>query len=61
MITLALSQVAWGIAFGWRSLTGGDDGLPISLVRNFRQAGLLQATARSISLFCCWWASRRCC
>jgi branched-chain amino acid transport system permease protein len=28
MITLALSQVAWGVAFGWRSLTGGDDGLP---------------------------------
>jgi branched-chain amino acid transport system permease protein len=27
MITLALSQVAWGVAFGWRSLTGGDDGL----------------------------------
>lgn len=28
MITLALSQVLWGIAFGWRSLTGGSDGLP---------------------------------
>jgi branched-chain amino acid transport system permease protein len=28
MITLALAQVAWGIAFGWRSMTGGDDGLP---------------------------------
>jgi branched-chain amino acid transport system permease protein len=28
MITLALSQVLWGIAFGWRLLTGGDDGLP---------------------------------
>jgi branched-chain amino acid transport system permease protein len=28
MITLALSQVVWGIAFGWRSMTGGDDGLP---------------------------------
>ena len=28
MITLALPQVLWGIAFGWRSLTGGDDGLP---------------------------------
>jgi branched-chain amino acid transport system permease protein len=28
MITLALAQVAWGVAFGWRSLTGGDDGLP---------------------------------
>jgi branched-chain amino acid transport system permease protein len=27
-ITLALSQLMWGIAFGWRSLTGGDDGLP---------------------------------
>lgn len=28
MITLALSQVVWGVAFGWRSMTGGDDGLP---------------------------------
>jgi branched-chain amino acid transport system permease protein len=28
MITLAMSQVLWGVAFGWRSLTGGDDGLP---------------------------------
>ena len=28
MITLALGQVLWGIAFEWRSLTGGDDGLP---------------------------------
>ncbi len=28
MITLALSQVVWGVASGWRSMTGGDDGLP---------------------------------
>ena len=28
MITLALSQVLWGIAIGWRTLTGGEDGLP---------------------------------
>jgi branched-chain amino acid transport system permease protein len=28
MITLALAQVVWGIAFGWRGFTGGDDGLP---------------------------------
>ncbi|HEX6513900.1 MAG TPA: branched-chain amino acid ABC transporter permease [Chloroflexota bacterium] len=28
MLTLALAQVIWGIAFEWRSLTGGDDGLP---------------------------------
>lgn len=28
IITLALSQVLWGIAFKWRSITKGDDGLP---------------------------------
>ena len=28
LITLALSQVLWGIAFKWRSITRGDDGLP---------------------------------
>ncbi len=28
LITLALSQVLWGIAFKWRSVTRGDDGLP---------------------------------
>jgi len=27
MITLALAQVVWGIAYKWRSFTGGDDGL----------------------------------
>jgi len=28
LITLALAQVVWGIAFKWRSVTMGDDGLP---------------------------------
>lgn len=28
MITLALTQAVWAIAFTWRSLTGGDDGFP---------------------------------
>lgn len=28
MITLAIAQVGWGIAHGWRTVTGGDDGLP---------------------------------
>jgi len=28
LITVALSQVLWGIAFKWRSITRGDDGLP---------------------------------
>lgn len=27
MITLALSQILWGVAFTWRSVTGGEDGL----------------------------------
>jgi branched-chain amino acid transport system permease protein len=27
MITLAIGQVFWGIAIGWREVTGGDDGL----------------------------------
>jgi branched-chain amino acid transport system permease protein len=28
MITFALSQVVWSVAFGWRNLTNGDDGMP---------------------------------
>jgi branched-chain amino acid transport system permease protein len=27
LATIALSQIVWGIAFKWRSLTGGDDGM----------------------------------
>ncbi len=27
MITLALGQIAWAVAFSWRRVTGGDDGL----------------------------------
>lgn len=29
MITLALAQTLWSIAFGWRTMTGGDDGLNV--------------------------------
>ncbi|MFY9696010.1 MAG: branched-chain amino acid ABC transporter permease [Xanthobacteraceae bacterium] len=50
MITLALSQVAWGIAFGWRSLTGGDDGLP-SVPRPELAAGWSLAGDRSFYFF----------
>jgi branched-chain amino acid transport system permease protein len=28
MITLALGQTLWGVAFRWANLTGGDNGLP---------------------------------
>jgi branched-chain amino acid transport system permease protein len=27
-ITLAMGQVVWAVLFGWRSVTGGDDGMP---------------------------------
>ena len=27
-ITIMLGQLVWAIVFGWRSLTGGDDGMP---------------------------------
>lgn len=28
LITLSVAELVWGLAFKWRSLTGGDDGLP---------------------------------
>jgi len=28
LITMALGQVSWGLAYRWTSLTGGDNGLP---------------------------------
>jgi branched-chain amino acid transport system permease protein len=28
MITFALAQVLWAVAFGWRTMTNGDDGMP---------------------------------
>ncbi len=28
MITLALAQVLWGVAYSWKSFTGADDGIP---------------------------------
>jgi len=28
MITLALGQVMWAVTWGWRAVTGGDDGFP---------------------------------
>jgi branched-chain amino acid transport system permease protein len=35
MITFALSQVVWSVAFGWRNLTNGDDGMPGVIRPNF--------------------------
>jgi branched-chain amino acid transport system permease protein len=35
MITLALSQCVWGLAYRWNSLTGGDNGINVSVRPNF--------------------------
>ncbi len=35
MITLALGQCAWGLAYRWNSLTGGDNGINLSGRPNF--------------------------
>jgi len=35
MITLALGQCAWGLAYRWNSLTGGDNGINLSTRPNF--------------------------
>jgi len=35
MITLALGQCVWGLAYRWNSLTGGDNGLNLSARPNF--------------------------
>ena len=35
MITLALGQCVWGLAYRWNSLTGGDNGININMRPNF--------------------------
>lgn len=35
MITLALGQCVWGLAYRWNSLTGGDNGIVIKVRPNF--------------------------
>jgi branched-chain amino acid transport system permease protein len=35
MITLALGQCVWGLAYRWNSLTGGDDGINLRGRPNF--------------------------
>jgi branched-chain amino acid transport system permease protein len=35
MITLALGQCVWGLAYRWNSLTGGDNGINLTVRPNF--------------------------
>ena len=71
MITLALAQVLRGIAYGWRTMTGGDDGPPVSLGQTWEGSCPGPCTSRptfsppcSWSLRswwrrCIWWCTRR--
>jgi branched-chain amino acid transport system permease protein len=44
--TVALSEIVWGIAFKWRSLTHGDDGMSVSQSIGFPGAESLSQTVR---------------
>src|SRR5437588_11680070 len=45
MITLALGQIVWGVAYRWASLTNGDNG--VNVTGRPRPFGLSLATAHS--------------
>ena len=51
MITLALAQIAWGIAFSWRDVTGGDDGLRGIVRPTFAPLNVDLTSAGSFYLF----------
>ena len=38
MITLALGQCVWGLAYRWNSLTGGDNGINLQQPAEFRRS-----------------------
>jgi branched-chain amino acid transport system permease protein len=44
MISLALAQALWGLAYRWASVTGGDNGLSIPLRPTLPLAGRLEST-----------------
>jgi branched-chain amino acid transport system permease protein len=66
MITLALGQVMWGIAYRWVDLTGGDNGIrldhrPVLLGFDFTDPVRfyeLVAAALVVALFCLWQLDR---
>jgi branched-chain amino acid transport system permease protein len=51
IITLAIGQILWGLSFQWTSLTGGDNGIPVTTMPSigpFRLAD--QQTIRVVTL-----------
>ena len=56
MITLALGQILWGLAYRWISVTNGDNGLDVATrpraVRLFARIGDGPSTTRRLSCSC---------
>ena len=57
MLTLAFSMLVWGVAFKWRSMTGGDDGFVGVDVPAFIAAQIVGAILAT--LLCGWLARSR--
>lgn len=66
MITLALGQIVWGMAYRWVELTGGDNGVRLSARPVFFGIDLsgavsfyyFTASVFAIALFCLWQLER---
>ena len=52
MITLALGQCVWGLAYRWNSLTGGDNGINMPRKPQFWGLNLSQDTTMFYVAFC---------
>ncbi|HEV2551839.1 MAG TPA: ABC transporter permease [Stellaceae bacterium] len=59
MLTLAVAQIVWSVAFQWTDLTGGDNGVlgvwPPSWARN---GGVFYLLALALSAGAIWWMRR---
>ncbi len=57
MITLALGEILWGLAYRWISLTGGDNGINVptrpAVIRLFAVRREHRSTTRRWSFFSC--------
>jgi len=58
MITLALGQCVWGLAYRWNSLTGGDNGINLRVRPKF---GIDLANEVASSTWCSVFSRSRCC
>ena len=51
IITLAIGQIMWGLSYQWTSMTGGDNGIPVTAMPSIGPFGLTDAqTLRVVTL-----------